>query len=189
MRGHDSRRLAGRRRHGLDRRGLEQPRLFPDPVPARARTARARDRRLSRALRQAHGRLGSGHAAGPILELAQKLSGEEPAAARVRDIYLKEAAAHAATLKAQCGEWRASAPSAASEEFMRAAHTLASCSRTAGFEAIAQLGAELEQWMPYAARTAEDDAAPVAAAIDRLADMVAAVGRGQAPARAVESIA
>jgi HPt (histidine-containing phosphotransfer) domain-containing protein len=40
-------------------------------------------------------------------------------------------------------------------EFVRAAHTLASSSNTAGFAPIASLAAALEQWTPFAAQSAE----------------------------------
>ncbi len=63
------------------------------------------------------------------------------------EVYLNEAAGHVATLVAQYQ------PAAQlSDDFIRAAHTLASCSRTAGFAAVADLAGELEQWTPFAAR-------------------------------------
>ena len=48
----------------------------------------------------------------------------------VIQIYLKEARSHVTTLDAQCKRWCANRGTSAPEEFMRAAHTLASSSRT-----------------------------------------------------------
>ncbi|HEY3077687.1 MAG TPA: Hpt domain-containing protein [Burkholderiales bacterium] len=109
-----------------------------------------------------------------IAALAQRL---KPG---VFEIYLKEARAHIATLEAQCSRWCANCGTSASEEFMRAAHTLASSSRTAGFEPIAELAAVLEHWMPFAGLTVQEaDAALVARAVARLKEMVAAAGARQ----------
>ncbi|HEX4926753.1 MAG TPA: Hpt domain-containing protein [Burkholderiales bacterium] len=117
----------------------------------------------------------------PLRRLAAGLRAQDDPAVRMREIYFKEAAAHAATLKAQYGAWREQAPAEASPEFMRAAHTLASSSRTAGFPDIATLAAALEQWLALAARTGEPgDAAVVGECVDTLAAMVEAAGRGEA---------
>jgi chemosensory pili system protein ChpA (sensor histidine kinase/response regulator) len=125
----------------------------------------------------------------PITELAAKLGGEDSAVVRVRDVYLKEAAQHLATLKSECAAWLQGEPREAAPAFARAAHTLASSSRTARFEPIAQLAAELEQWMPLAERTAAaPDRALIAAAIDKLGEMLAAAGRRESPAAAAENI-
>jgi len=120
----------------------------------------------------------------PIAALAQRL---KPG---VRDIYLKEARAHVATLEAHCSRWCANRGTSAPDEFMRAAHTLASSSRTAGFEPIAALALALEQWMPHAGQTVEEaDAALVAGAVADLREMVAAAGNRQALPIAGETIA
>ncbi|HYL88813.1 MAG TPA: Hpt domain-containing protein [Burkholderiales bacterium] len=119
----------------------------------------------------------------PISALAQRL---KPG---VFEIYLKEARTHIATLEAQCSRWCANRGTSASDEFMRAAHTLASSSRTAGFEPIAALAAALEQWMPHAGLTLEDaDAALVAGAVAELREMVAAAGKRHALPIAGETV-
>ena len=100
------------------------------------------------------------------------------------EVYLNEAAGHVATLVAQYQ------PAAQlSDDFIRAAHTLASCSRTAGFAAVADLAGELEQWTPFAARVEQpEDIALVGAVIDKLKRMVAALQRGEASGDAGESL-
>jgi chemosensory pili system protein ChpA (sensor histidine kinase/response regulator) len=119
-----------------------------------------------------------------ITTLAQRLKPD------VFDIYIKEARAHIATLEAQCSRWCANRGTSAPEEFMRAAHTLASSSRTAGIEPIANLAAALEQWMPHAGRTVEeDDAALIATAVAELKQMVAAATNRHALPLAGETVA
>ena len=54
------------------------------------------------------------------------------------NIYTNEAAEHIKVLKAECAKWRQAMPAEASQDFMRAAHTLASTSRTAGFIPLAE---------------------------------------------------
>ena len=121
---------------------------------------------------------------GVIAGLAQRLKPE------VGQIYLKEARSHIATLEAQCKSWCANRGTSAPDEFMRAAHTLASSSRTAGYEPVANLAAALEQWMPFAGNTVEEaDAALVSSIVARLAEMVAAVAEKQAPVPADELVA
>jgi chemosensory pili system protein ChpA (sensor histidine kinase/response regulator) len=94
------------------------------------------------------------------------------------EIYLAEAAQHVAALDAEFASWRA-APAAASHEFMRAAHTLASSSQTAGFNEIADLADALEEWMPFAAQAnMSADAMVVEGAVARLRNMVQAVADG-----------
>jgi chemosensory pili system protein ChpA (sensor histidine kinase/response regulator) len=120
----------------------------------------------------------------PITALAQQLKPD------VFDIYLKEARSHIATLEAQCSRWCANRGTSAPDEFMRAAHTLASSSRTAGVEAIAGLAAALEQWMPFAGLTVDEaDAALVADAVAHLKEMVDAAGNRRAVPLAGETIA
>jgi len=121
---------------------------------------------------------------GVIAGLTQRLKPE------VGQIYLKEARSHIATLQAQCTSWCANRGTSASEEFMRAAHTLASCSRTAGYEPVANLAAALEQWMPVAGNTVDEaDASVVSSAVTRLGEMVAAVADKSPPAAADELVA
>jgi chemosensory pili system protein ChpA (sensor histidine kinase/response regulator) len=99
-------------------------------------------------------------------------------------IYLNEAAGHVATLVAQYKP-----ASAVSDEFIRAAHTLAGSSRTAGFAAVADLAAALEQWTPFADRVVQPaEVALVGAVIDKLKSMVAALQRGEASGDAGEAL-
>jgi chemosensory pili system protein ChpA (sensor histidine kinase/response regulator) len=108
----------------------------------------------------------------------------------VFEIYSKEAAQHIAALQAGCAAWTPGTE--ASEEFTRAAHTLKSSSRTAGFGAIAALAAALEHWVPRASAT--EEAGPVRAAVERLGAMVADVtahkpeGYGEAEIAALRSL-
>jgi chemosensory pili system protein ChpA (sensor histidine kinase/response regulator) len=124
----------------------------------------------------------------PIAEIAGRLRGQEVAAARVVEIYFKEAAVHVATLKGECAAWRQKPGGDATAEFMRAAHTLASSSRTAGFPDIAAVAAGLEQWIPLASRTTESaDVAVISDCVETLASLVAAAGRGEARRGAQEA--
>src|SRR5262245_10067998 len=94
--------------------------------------------------------------AAPVLELDLDLdlpvahggdAAPEPAldlTVTLADIYHGEAAQHVAALQSEFAAWRA-APGAASHEFMRAAHTLASSSQTAGFGDIGELADALEE--------------------------------------------
>ncbi|HZQ72452.1 MAG TPA: Hpt domain-containing protein [Burkholderiales bacterium] len=146
--------------------------------------------------------------AAAIVALARKLkTGDEaaaPAAAQAEaqelsiggvqvplplfEIYVAEAREHLEALERECGAWRAAPAGGASEEFMRAAHTLASSSRTAGFEGIGELAGLLEQWMPVSRQAVSaDDAAAVQGAVQRLREMVAAVTVREAPRAAEEA--
>jgi chemosensory pili system protein ChpA (sensor histidine kinase/response regulator) len=98
------------------------------------------------------------------------------------EIYLREARGHLDTLSREHKIWR-SAPGEVTREFVRAAHTLASSSNTAGFSPIASLAAALEQWTPFAAQSIEmKDAKLVKKAIEGLTDRVASVAQREAPA-------
>jgi chemosensory pili system protein ChpA (sensor histidine kinase/response regulator) len=97
------------------------------------------------------------------------------------DIYTKEAVEHVVVLEAQGAKWREALPAEASADFMRAAHTLASTSRTAGFPDVAALAGALEQWSEVAAQTQAADAGAVQAAIAGLRSMIDAIGKAQAP--------
>ena len=99
------------------------------------------------------------------------------------DIYTKEAAEHIAVLRAECTKWRDAAAGTVSADFMRAAHTLASTSRTAGFIPLADLAAALEHWSGYAKETTDAaDAETIQAAVVDLGIMVEAISKGDAPA-------
>jgi chemosensory pili system protein ChpA (sensor histidine kinase/response regulator) len=115
--------------------------------------------------------------------------GEVRVAPHLFDIYLKEAFQHVAALEAHAVAWRAAAGSEVSPEFLRAAHTLASSSRTTGFEPLAALAGALEQWTRHARfTTAAADVGAVVAAIEGLRERVEAVARREpcAPADALE---
>ncbi|HYI86848.1 MAG TPA: Hpt domain-containing protein, partial [Burkholderiales bacterium] len=131
--------------------------------------------------------------ASSIIELARRArAGGEPDAVTVGtvtvsrglyDIYTNEAAEHIAVLEAQCKAWRAAQPADASPDFMRAAHTLSSTSRTAGFAPLADLSGALEQWTGFAGETTDpQDAETVQAAVTSLHGMVESIQRGEAPA-------
>ncbi|HZZ92545.1 MAG TPA: Hpt domain-containing protein [Usitatibacter sp.] len=62
-------------------------------------------------------------------------------------IYVGEAEQHVATLDAEMSRLAADPMLPVSAEFMRAAHTLCSSSRTTGFEALADLAYGLEKWL------------------------------------------
>ena len=135
-----------------------------------------------------------------IVELARKLKSgeittpppepgvEEVVVGEVRlgrnmfDIYLQEAQGHVASLQDQLVVWRAAPGADVPHEFLRAAHTLASSSRTAGFGEVADLAGALEQWIPFAQKPLDpNDAENVQAAVERLRDMVGAVAERRAP--------
>ena len=98
------------------------------------------------------------------------------------DIYAKEATEHAATLDSQSRERDKLFGAEASHEFARAAHTLASSSRTAGFTGVANLAAALEGWTAFAPQTTkQDDVETVQAAIRALKAMVDAIAKREAP--------
>ena len=132
--------------------------------------------------------------ASKIVELAKRAKeGAEPDAVTVGtvtvsrglyEIYTKEAAEHIAVLEAECKAWRSVTPPAdASQDFMRAAHTLGSTSRTAGFAPLADLASALELWTGFAAETIDPkDGEIVQAAVTSMHGMVEAIRKGEAPA-------
>jgi chemosensory pili system protein ChpA (sensor histidine kinase/response regulator) len=97
------------------------------------------------------------------------------------DIYMREAAQHVAALENECRAWRRQVGSEAPHEFVRAAHTLASSSRTVGFGQVAELAEALEHWMPHAPRTAAADAGMVQVAVANLRAMSDALARRESP--------
>jgi chemosensory pili system protein ChpA (sensor histidine kinase/response regulator) len=98
------------------------------------------------------------------------------------EVFMKEAGEHVARLEAEYAAWRAAPPADASHELMRAAHTLASSSLTAGFESIALLAGALEQWMPVARHmTVPADAEVVQAVIEAIRSGWEALGRQELP--------
>ena len=102
------------------------------------------------------------------------------------EIYCNEAAEHIAVLEAQCKAWREGPqPADASQDFTRAAHTLGSTSRTAGFAPLADLASALEQWTGFAGETTDPkDGETVQAAVSSLQVMVESIRKGEAPAAA-----
>ncbi len=105
------------------------------------------------------------------------------------DIYLKEAAQHLSALEAEYNEWCNTPDADASHELLRAAHTLASSSRTAGFTAIADLAGAIEHWTPLARQVTEvGDLEAVQSAIQTLREMVDAVALRHPPAPAEEAV-
>jgi chemosensory pili system protein ChpA (sensor histidine kinase/response regulator) len=103
------------------------------------------------------------------------------------DIYLKEAAEHIEALEAGFAEWRATPGADTPQSFMRAAHTLASSSSTAGFGQIAELAGAVEQWLPFARHTLEaNDVRLIQDAIVRLRAMTEAMSRHETPAKSAD---
>ncbi|HSB48186.1 MAG TPA: Hpt domain-containing protein, partial [Burkholderiales bacterium] len=104
------------------------------------------------------------------------------------EVYRREAVQHAATLVSEYAAWCNKPDSEAPHELLRAAHTLASSSRTAGFTAIADLAGAVEHWAPLAHQVSnERDLSAVETAIDTLRKMVEAVDKEQPPAPADEA--
>ena len=104
------------------------------------------------------------------------------------EIYLSEAAQHVAALEAEYNGWCNTPDAEVSHEFLRAAHTLASSSRTAGFSVIADLAVAVEHWTPLARQVTEErDMDAVEGAIGKLREMVDAVAQGQPPTPAEEA--
>ena len=127
-----------------------------------------------------------------VVTLAQGLrSGAEPAPAAARaltevtigtvslsatlfDIYRKEAATHLATLNADDAAWRDLQTASIPHEFVRAAHTLGSSSRTTGFTVMADLAYALELWLQHLAALPER---PAASAVTSTGNAIAALAR------------
>src|SRR5262245_33025843 len=98
------------------------------------------------------------------------------------DSYLKEAVEHVATLEGGFAEWRGTPGAEPSHPFMRAAHTLASSSSTAGFDELADLAGAIEQWIPFSAQTtAPADVRILEEAIARVRAMIDAMAHRQEP--------
>lgn len=98
------------------------------------------------------------------------------------DIYLQEAHQHLAALHTEFEAWHTRPGSDATHEFVLAAHTLASISRTSGLDMIADLAATLEQWLPHAHLPAAlDGKQKVAAAIAKLEEMLSSISQQQLP--------
>jgi len=103
------------------------------------------------------------------------------------EIFIQEALGHVALLQQECERWKANRGEDTPHEFLRAAHTLASSARTAGFEEVANLAGAVEHWVPFARLVTDpEDALPVQAAIEALKQMVDAVAAQEAPAQGVD---
>jgi chemosensory pili system protein ChpA (sensor histidine kinase/response regulator) len=101
-------------------------------------------------------------------------------------LYLEEARHHVATLKREIVDWRTKNPYVPpSQEFMRAAHTLSSISRTTGMGAIAELASLLEKWIVTLMRSpfvpGLTPMLSMDSAIDKLTSMLDAVEQGRTP--------
>jgi chemosensory pili system protein ChpA (sensor histidine kinase/response regulator) len=101
------------------------------------------------------------------------------------EIFIKEAAEHVNVLETEFAAWRSAPAADPSHAFLRAAHTLASTSGTAGFGESAALAAAIEQWIPLARSTTDPyDAELIHGAIRRVRAMVDALARREAPGEA-----
>ena len=100
-------------------------------------------------------------------------------------IYVREAEEHAAALDREMAAIESDPMHPVGAEFMRAAHTLASSSRTTGFESIAAVAVALEKWLSEAIELPpEFDARRLAAtrrAVDALTAMVQSLRGNAAP--------
>jgi chemosensory pili system protein ChpA (sensor histidine kinase/response regulator) len=124
--------------------------------------------------------------AAELISLARSLKSAEEQPTFL-DIYTKEAAGHVEVLEREFARWHAAPGSAPSEELMRAAHTLASSSNTAGFFEVAELAGALEHWIPFARQAGrESDAQVLQAAVARLRAMTQAIARGEPAGEAAE---
>lgn len=92
------------------------------------------------------------------------------------EIYLGESSQHVEVLDGEMAAIEANLYTPVSHEFMRAAHTLTSSSRTTGFESIAAVAFALEKWLTDAIELVPEfdptRMAETRAAIDALANMV-----------------
>ncbi len=94
------------------------------------------------------------------------------------NIYLKEARQHLTTLETGFSTWRPG--SRASQDLLRAAHTLASISRTAGLSGLADLASLLEQCLPHSRLvTKENEVQCIKAAVAKLREMLDGVSQQQ----------
>ncbi len=92
------------------------------------------------------------------------------------EIYLGESSQHVEMLDSEMATIEANVLAPVSHEFMRAAHTLTSSSRTTAFESIAEVASALEKWLTDAIELVPEfhteRIAETRAAIDALANMV-----------------
>ena len=102
------------------------------------------------------------------------------------EIYLGEAGAHVEALSREMAVIEANSAGSVSHEFMRAAHTLTSSSRTTGFQSIAEVAFALEKWLQDAIELMpawnEERIAVTRQSVDAIADMVLALHTHAYPA-------
>ncbi len=89
-------------------------------------------------------------------EAADIVIGSVSVPAQLFGIYLGEAETHLTTMDNEMGAIEANPMRPVSHEFMRAAHTLTSSSRTTGFNMIADVAHALEKWLQDAIETPPD---------------------------------
>ncbi|MGE0357095.1 MAG: Hpt domain-containing protein [Burkholderiales bacterium] len=128
----------------------------------------------------------------PIPDFAPQAAGAEPPppeeepdvvvgpvtlSAALFAIYVGESEQHAATLEGEMSEMESDPMRPVTHEFMRAAHTLTSSSRTTGFRVLADVAHALELWLADAIDFAPEFTAERLAATRRAVDGVAAMVR------------
>jgi chemosensory pili system protein ChpA (sensor histidine kinase/response regulator) len=98
-------------------------------------------------------------------------------------IYLREAATHLQALAGEMAAREREPGRVVSHDLVRAAHTLKSSSRTTGFAPVADLSAMLEELLHLAEGTVLDPEAfaAVCASTHALEEMIARIGRAEAP--------
>jgi chemosensory pili system protein ChpA (sensor histidine kinase/response regulator) len=123
----------------------------------------------------------------PVLAEAEVTVGLVTLPQPLFEIYLGEAKVHAETLGREMAAIEANPLGAVSHEFMRAAHTLTSSSRTTGFESVAEVAFALEKWLQDAIElTPTWDAARIHATregVDALVAMVHSIDAHAYPDR------
>jgi chemosensory pili system protein ChpA (sensor histidine kinase/response regulator) len=150
---------------------IEAPVEMPPPLPSEAALAEA----------EAIGQDTTPISA-PDFSNAQDETEEEVAIGHIRlpmplyEIYLSEAQQHVETLDAQMSLIESNPMTPVSHEFMRAAHTLTSSSRTTGFESVADVASALEKWLHESIELVPEMSEPrlnaTRQAVDTLAGMV-----------------
>ena len=109
------------------------------------------------------------------------------------EIYLSESSQHIEVLENEMAAIEANPKTMVSHDFMRAAHTLTSSSRTTGFESIALVAFALEKWLTSAIELTPGFDAPrmvaTRQAVDALANMVLALFNQEYPDAQPEIVA
>ncbi|MBE0529103.1 MAG: Hpt domain-containing protein, partial [Thermoleophilia bacterium] len=122
---------------------------------------------------------GSAEAAGEAEEEADVIVGNVSVSSALFSIYVGEAEQHAATLEREMSAIEADPMYPVSHEFMRAAHTLTSSSRTTGFSVLADVAHALEKWLAdaidYPPEFTPDRTATTRRAVDGVIAMVRSI--------------